>query len=350
MSHPYASYIEATAAEYFSRQKHESLCKTLQPYRPPTAANGETYDVYIIQHCDCWLVHDLHTLSLAEKFAALRDLSHRYPDLHSGACTRFKKTPITYRNKPEYLTYPCNCWLSVLMRNDPDHACPACFKPLYHAPNAPKDSAKWACSDPECENAHGLDSPVDIRFKSLVDYKHQPQTKEKEHTMSDLHIAKHRAEAAEQAQRDIDNFLAPFVKKFAELHIKELQTRGFDHRDANATRFTEIDGSHFGMTGEETYEYGETYTPSLNIPFDFVEDPGAYRQKALAEKVEREEKAALKKKKDAEERVASLKAQLAKAEADIKAADAERDAIKFLANRHRAKSLRNELAQNEDQG
>ena len=37
-----------------------------------------------------------------------------------------------------------------------DRRCPVCGKPCWYAPNAPKDSAKYACVDIECVNAHGL--------------------------------------------------------------------------------------------------------------------------------------------------------------------------------------------------
>jgi hypothetical protein len=232
----------------------------------------------------------------------------------------------------------------------PEHPCPVCNKPLFFAPRAPQDISKQACSDPICINAHGIISwGLDSSLKSLVDYPQQAD-QEKEHTMSDLSKATVLAEAAEQAQRDIDNFLEPFVKQFVDLQINELQTRGFDHRDAKADRFKELDGTNFWMTGDEIYEYGETYTPSLNLPFDFVDDPQAYRQKALAEKIERQTQAALRKKRDAEERIERLKTQLAKAEADARKAQAEQDAIKATANTNAADKLRNELAQNEDQG
>lgn len=37
-----------------------------------------------------------------------------------------------------------------------DRRCPVCGKPCYYAPNAPKDSSKFACQDIECVNAHGI--------------------------------------------------------------------------------------------------------------------------------------------------------------------------------------------------
>lgn len=344
--HVYENYIQIKADEYYSRQTHESLCKTKLPVRAPyNEITGETYDVYIPHHCDCWLSEDWDSLTLARKFEALRDLSRNY-DLHRPACKSLKKTPIMYRNKPEYLTYGCDCWLSVDMHTDTPTGkpCPVCDKPLFFAPRAPQDTAKQACSDPDCINAHGIISwGLDTRLKSLIDYPTTDQ--EKEHTMSDLSKAVNLAEAAEQAQRDIDNFLAPFVKQFAELQRDDLQPAGFDWRDAEATRFTHVEGKYFEMTGDEVYEYGEEYTPTLSLPIDFVDDPQAYREKAIRERNERLEKAAARKKRDAEERIERLKSQLAKAEADAQKAQAEQDAIKATANTNAAAKLRDQLDQ-----
>lgn len=299
MSHVYAPYIESKADEYYSRQVHEALCNVEQPYQVPfNNRTGETYDVYTVPRCNCWLSDNWEDLTLARKFEALRDLSRRF-GLHSGACSRLKKTPITYRGKPETLRYACDCWLSV-----------------------------------------------DMRPASPVEYVHQPEEQRKDHTMTnpqilkDLTIAKSRAAAFNAAQNDINDFLAPFVRKYADLMI-ELNPN-YDQRDLQADSFMEIDNNSFYLTGEEIYQYSEYYTPSLNLPFAFVEDPETYRQIALAEKAAAYEKAVTKKKAEAAERVTRLKAQLARAEAEASAAEVQKDEIKLTANRNRAKELRSQ--------
>lgn len=298
VNHPYAQYIEAKAEEYFSRQAHEPHCETLQPYKPCTDSTGFVYDVYIIQHCDCWLSENFENLTLARKLDAMRALSHRF-GLHSAACSRLKTKPITYRDKPEILRFACDCWLSVDMRPEPP-----------------------------------------------VEYLHQPEEQRKDHTMTkpqilkDLTIAKSRAAAFNAAQNDINDFLAPFVRKYADLMI-ELNPN-YDQRDLQADSFVEIDNNSFYLTGEEIYQYSEYYTPSLNLPFAFVEDPETYRQIALAEKAAAYEKAVTKKKAEAAERVTRLKAQLARAEAEASAAEVQKDEIKLTANRNRAKELRSQ--------
>ena len=34
--------------------------------------------------------------------------------------------------------------------------CPVCGSPVFYAPRAPEDSSKYACSDIDCVNAHGI--------------------------------------------------------------------------------------------------------------------------------------------------------------------------------------------------
>ncbi len=299
MTHPYTNHIEKQAAQYYSRQAHEPHCETLQPYKPCTDSTGFVYDVYIIQHCDCWLTENFENLTLARKLDAMRALSHRF-GLHSPACSRLKRTPITYRGRPEVMTGWCDCWLSV-----------------------------------------------DMRPASPVEYLHQPEEQRKDYTMTkpqilkDLTIAKSRAAAFNAAKNDINDFLEPFARQYF-YFMSELNPRGWDQRDINANEFVEIENNSFYLTGEEVYEYSEYYTPSLSLPFAFVEDPEAFKEQARKEKAEREEKALTKKKADAAERVVRLRAQLAKAEAEAATAEVQKDEIKLTANRNKAKELRSQ--------
>lgn len=350
MNHPYSTYIESKADEYYSRQIHESGCEIQKPQYAPTGPSGETYDVYVIKHCDCWLSKNFEDLTLERKFEALGDLAFRY-GLHSGACASFKRTPITYRNRPEVLTYGCDCWLSVPIRKDPDEkACPVCDKPLFFAPRAPEDTAKQACSDINCVNAHGL---VDFGLPSPVEYNETPTQKEntmsKPQILTDLIIAKSRASALTHAQFEIDDFLAPFVKKYT-LFLAKHFPNGYDHRDFKVDHFVSEERDHFYLTGDEEYSFGEMYVPSLNLPFDFVADPEKYMADKLAQEEERKNKVAAKKKADAQEKVDKLKEQLAKAEEALAKAAKTGDPIKTIATRNQEQKLLAELSQNLDQG
>lgn len=133
--------------------------------------------------------------------------------------------------------------------------------------------------------------------------------------MGDLSTAVRLAEEAEQAQRNAINFLLPFAKQYGEF-MHELNDRHWDLRDNEVDRFVEIDGTTFHLRGDEMYLYGETYEPVMLLPFAFVEDPLSYKNRVTQEKQEREHKAALKKKQDAQARIVSLEAQLEKARKD----------------------------------
>lgn len=301
MTHPYESYIESKAEDYFSRQAHEPRCDTLQPYdySKHTDSYGFFYDFYVPPHCDCWLSENFDNLTTERKFEALRALSHRF-GLHSAACGRYRSEKITYRNKPEVLRFPCDCWLSV-------------------------------------------DFPKDISYTIEND-----NNQEQENTISDLSRAIQYAEAAEQAQRNIDNFLAPFIEHFVEFQ-QEFKTH-WDHRDSKADTFKEIDGNSFWIVGEETYEYGEYYAPSFNLPFEFIENPAAFKEEQIRVKREREAKEKAAQKRSAEERVTKLREQLARAEADLAKANEQKDPIKKVATRNQAEQLRDQLDISGDQG
>lgn len=160
--------------------------------------------------------------------------------------------------------------------------------------------------------------------------------------MKSLTEAKSLAAKVVEAKTAIDTYLSPLLKEYIEL-LKELDARGYDSRDLKADTFVEIEGGTFLFEGEESYEYAEYRTPSLNLPFEFVADPEAYKANARQEKANREAKIEAKKKTEATQRVERLKAQLAAAEADLITADAQKDPIKGLANRQRAKELRSTL-------
>lgn len=157
--------------------------------------------------------------------------------------------------------------------------------------------------------------------------------------MSDLIIAKSRADELRNAQQSIDTFLAPFIKDYTEFLTAE-NRRGWDLRDFEADTFVEIGFDTFCLRGEEEYSYGEYYTPSLNLPFAFVEDPDQYKADYRKKEADRKARQEAKAKTSKEEQVARLRAQLAKAEAELTKATQDNDPIKTVANRNLAKELR----------
>lgn len=352
MSHPYETYIEAKAEEYFSRRSHEPHCETLQPYKPCTDSSGFVYDVYIVQHCDCWLSENFENLTLSRKLDAMRALSHRF-GMHSAACSRLKTEKITYRNRPETLRYACDCWLSVPMRPDhPERACPVCDKPLFYAPRAPEDTAKMACSDLNCVNAHGIVNwfPVDILPEPPVEYEQQPNQQEKDHTMGDLSKAVKLAETFEQSKRDINNFLAPFAEDYAAFITED--TKGYNRlQNFKVDTFVEVEGENFYLQGEEVYAYSEYDTPYLTLPFAFVENPQQFKNDYRARQAALKAKADAKKATDKAAQVERLKIQLAKAQAELdKAVEDGTDQIKTTAYGNSEQKLLSELAYTLKQG
>jgi hypothetical protein len=162
--------------------------------------------------------------------------------------------------------------------------------------------------------------------------------------MSELSHAVKLAERAEQAQRDINNFLAPFAKAYGEF-LTEENPRGYDLRDFNSDTFIEVENNTFYLKGEEDYSYGDYYTPSLSLPFAFVEDPQQFKNDYRQKQAEAKAKAAAKTAKDKAERVARLKTQLAKAQAELdKALGDGSDDIKAVAYTLSEKRLLSELA------
>lgn len=158
-----------------------------------------------------------------------------------------------------------------------------------------------------------------------------------------LNLAQGLISQREAVQTQIETTLAPFLKDYIEF-MAEINPSYHSVADREVDTFVEIDNHTFAFEGEEEYEYGENFTPSVNLPFAFVEDPEDFKAKARQDKLDREMKAAAKKKADAEERAERLRAQLAKVEAEIAKADEDKDAIRGLASRQRVKQVRDELA------
>jgi hypothetical protein len=162
--------------------------------------------------------------------------------------------------------------------------------------------------------------------------------------MGDLHIAIHRAEAAEQAQRDINNFLAPFISQYGDFLKTEPLSRGWDYRDFEADTFVQTENNTFYLKGDETYEHGDHYTPELNLPFAFVEDPQQFKNDYRAKQAAFLAKQAEKTQAEKAERVKRLQTQLAKAQAELdKAQEDGTDIIKIVATSVQVANLRDQV-------
>ena len=115
------------------------------------------------------------------------------------------------------------------------------------------------------------------------------------------------------------------------------------HTDATDYTFTELDGTNFAFESEEYYCYGESETDYVNLPFEFVESPETYKARILAEIQAAENAKKARIKATQEERVARLKAQLAKAEANLAKAQEQEDLIGTIALTKQTGEIRSAL-------
>jgi hypothetical protein len=82
------------------------------------------------------------------------------------------------------------------------------------------------------------------------------------------------------AQANLNGFLLPFLRQYADLLV-ELNPN-YEPRDLNTAEmlYKETGSASFHFEGEEEYSYGDYYTPSLSLPFEFLKDPEGYSDKA----------------------------------------------------------------------
>lgn len=269
--------IQEKAHQFRDRQVHHSDCNTQQPYHSPTNSRGETMDVYLIPHCNCWL--SSKDDSPAFNLLALRGLSRTYTEAHERFCDYRFPVPITYRDKPELLWKNCNCYLSVDIPDQP-----------------PVNYEKDTKENQEQEN---------------------PMTTERINS----NIAKARAEEAIKATQEAEAFFAPHLAKWLDLEVKEGNLT--NHEAGEDFRICEMN-DHWvefesGMS-EETWQYGGHelhYGNSLQIPWDFFDDHAPF-EKASQDRIDEKLNAAKRRAKESKkQKVNRLRAELARAESEL---------------------------------
>jgi len=112
------------------------------------------------------------------------------------------------------------------------------------------------------------------------------------------------------AKANLNGFLLPFLRQYADLLVE--LSPDYDKRDLRTETmlYKETEGHAFYFEAEDVYEYGEDYTPSLTMPFAFIEDPEGYSNMRRTHAAEEISRRAAKKKADALKRVTILEAQL----------------------------------------
>lgn len=90
---------------------HLSGCNTRKRYSPPTnERTGETYDVYIVPHCDCWLSDPFPTdLTVMLKIVRAYEIQM---DVHDHECAVYFPIRELYRGREVSVRRNCDCWLA----------------------------------------------------------------------------------------------------------------------------------------------------------------------------------------------------------------------------------------------
>lgn len=98
----------------YSLGLHERWCEMVGGTKVPTnPLTGETYDVYIIPHCNCWVAEAHDSIEWERASRILLDISHWNGYVqHDPKCARLYPEDIIYRGRREKLWKNCNCWIT----------------------------------------------------------------------------------------------------------------------------------------------------------------------------------------------------------------------------------------------
>lgn len=131
--------------------------------------------------------------------------------------------------------------------------------------------------------------------------------------LSTLYSARVLVRKIQATQTELETLLAPSLKQYVEF-MAEINPRYYDEKDKTATTFTGTDENSFLFEGEEYWDHGDYETPSVGLPFAFVEDPEAFMKTAREAKAAAEAKHTEAMRVRSEERINLLRRQLAVAE------------------------------------
>lgn len=134
-----------------------------------------------------------------------------------------------------------------------------------------------------------------------------------ETSLSPLYTAQRIVRDIDASRKELEEHLAPFLAQYIEL-MSEINPRYHDDKDKEASTFSGVDGKLFVFVGEEYYEYGEYETPTVELPFDFVEDPEAYAEKERKRIADEAAKFTRAQRESQQSRIDSLRRQLDAAE------------------------------------
>lgn len=166
-------------------------------------------------------------------------------------------------------------------------------------------------------------------------------------TLVEAHVA---VAVRDNAQQAIESILRSSLQEYLDFLPERGSSWVPHYNNPSYYTFIELDGKNFIFHGEEHYQYGEYETPTISLPFDFVEAPETYKARILAEIKAAEDKRKARIKATQEEQVAKLKAQLAAAEASLAKSQVAEDMIGTVALTKQTGEIRAKLANNREQG
>lgn len=140
--------------------------------------------------------------------------------------------------------------------------------------------------------------------------------------MTSLQQAQSLADAIDTAKQQFEAYIRPTLQDFIDfIPERGLSWERVKHKEADKYSFTEVDASHFTFESEEYYHAGEYEKDCVELPFDFVKDPEAFKAKDRAVRAEKEKQKTEKNRQAAQTRVDNLRRQLAIAEESLKKAE-----------------------------
>lgn len=111
-------HAERILYELNAKGLHDSGCTTRKPYRQPVCSQtGQTYDVYIVQHCDCWLSKPFPTDFETQRKIILSYENER--DVHHHRCDVYFPIREHYRGREVRVRRNCNCYLALTSPSKP---------------------------------------------------------------------------------------------------------------------------------------------------------------------------------------------------------------------------------------
>lgn len=129
--------------------------------------------------------------------------------------------------------------------------------------------------------------------------------------MTSLSQAQTLADAIDTAKQQFEAYIRPVLQDYINfIPERDNSWEQVKFTDAEKYSFTEVDSTFFIFESEEYYQYGEYEKDCVELPFAFVEDPEAFKTKDREVRAEKARKSTEAQRKQAQDEVIRLEAQL----------------------------------------